>query len=307
VELYQIKSFIAVAEEGNLTRASMRLFASQPAVSAHIKSLEEELEVVLFERTRQGMRLTPEGEMLLPNAQRILDDARDFMNQAVSLRDELAGVARIGLNSSPNLLKITELVAAVTAAFPRLELHLIHSEANRVLKYLKNEKLDAGFYKGVIPAGGFQALPLTKVNMVVTGPIEFKDRMDTASIDDLAQMPWIWRTSDGPFMCFGSRLFSNECFSNTRVIVAEDDETMRSLLISGAGLQLMEENKARADASAGKVAVWPGDKVRTQLSFIYLATRQEDPIIESLCKVLRSVWGLKETNGEQVYTTDRSL
>jgi DNA-binding transcriptional LysR family regulator len=294
VELYQIKSFIAVAEEGNLTRASMRLFASQPAVSAHIKSLEEELGVVLFERTRQGMRLTPEGEMLLAKARCILDDTQDFMNQAVSLRNELAGKAKIGLNSSPNLLKITELVAAVRQAFPRLELHLIHSEANRVLKYLRNEQLDAGFYKGVIPDDSFQALPLTAVNMVVTGPIAFKDKMDSASIDDLAKMPWIWRTSNGPFMCFGSSLFSNACFRDTRVIVAEDDETMRSLLISGAGLQLLEENKARADAAEGNVTIWPGEKVRTQLSFIFLARRREDPIIVSLCNVLRKIWGLSE-------------
>ena len=54
MELYQIKSFIAVAEEGNLTRASTRLFASQPAVSAHIKSLEEELGLNLFERTEKA-------------------------------------------------------------------------------------------------------------------------------------------------------------------------------------------------------------------------------------------------------------
>jgi DNA-binding transcriptional LysR family regulator len=248
----------------------------------------------LFERNRKGMRLTPEGELLLAKARQILDDAREFMNQAVSLRDELAGVAKIGLNSSPNLLRIAELVAAVGQAFPRLELHLIHSETNRVLKYLKNEQLDAGFYKGVIPEECFQTLQLTKINMVVTGAIEFKEKMNTASIGGLAKMPWIWRTSDGPFMCFGSDLFSNECFRNTRVIVAEDDETMRSLLINGTGLQLMEENKARADAAMGKVAIWPGEKVRTQLSFIYLTKRQEDPIIVSLREILRRVWGLDE-------------
>jgi DNA-binding transcriptional LysR family regulator len=130
--------------------------------------------------------------------------------------------------------------------------------------------------------------------MVVTGAIEFKEKMNTASIGGLAKMPWIWRTSDGPFMCFGSDLFSNECFRNTRVIVAEDDEIMRSLLINGTGLQLMEENKARADAAMGKVAIWPGEKVRTQLSFIYLTKRQEDPIIVSLREILRRVWGLDE-------------
>jgi len=62
MELYQLKTFVTVAEEGHLTRAAERLFTSQPAISAHIKSLEEELGVTLFHRTPKGMQLTTEGE-----------------------------------------------------------------------------------------------------------------------------------------------------------------------------------------------------------------------------------------------------
>ena len=292
MEIYQLKSFVAVAEEGNLTRAAARLFASQPAVSAHIKVLEEELGVVLFKRSRRGMTVTREGEVLLEKARRILVDAQDLVNQAMSFRGELAGVVKIGLNSSPALLRINALVAAVMESHSRLELHLIQSQANRVLKYVKNEQLDAGFFKGPLSDSSFQALCLTRLNMVVTGPICLRTEIEKASIEDLAKMPWIWRTSCGPFMCFGDSLFSNDCFRNSRVIVAEDDETMRSLLIGGAGLQLMEENKALVDAAKGKVVIWPGEKIRTELSFIYLAKRQGDPMIKALCTVLGNVWGL---------------
>ena len=61
MELYHLRTFVTVAEEGHLTRASERLFTSQPAVSAHIKALEEELGVTLFDRTPRGMQLTPAG------------------------------------------------------------------------------------------------------------------------------------------------------------------------------------------------------------------------------------------------------
>src|SRR5262252_9431477 len=65
MELYQLRSFLAVAEAGNLTRAAEKLHLSQPALSAQIRSLEDELEVTLFERTSGGMTPTAAGRRLL--------------------------------------------------------------------------------------------------------------------------------------------------------------------------------------------------------------------------------------------------
>jgi DNA-binding transcriptional LysR family regulator len=73
VSLTQIKSFVAVAEEGHVGRAAQRLHLTQPPLSRHILSLEDELGARLFERTARGMRLLPAGEALLPHARRILD------------------------------------------------------------------------------------------------------------------------------------------------------------------------------------------------------------------------------------------
>ena len=73
MELYQLKGFAAVAELGQLTRAAERLHISQPALSAQIKALEDELNVALFERGAAGMTLTAAGRQLLPEAER---DAR---------------------------------------------------------------------------------------------------------------------------------------------------------------------------------------------------------------------------------------
>ena len=72
MEYYHLRTFVAVAEEEHLTRAAERLNASLPAVSAHIRGLEEELGVVLFSRTPKGMRLTDEGRALLVEARQAL-------------------------------------------------------------------------------------------------------------------------------------------------------------------------------------------------------------------------------------------
>ena len=94
MELYHLKTFVTVAEEGHLTRAAERLFTSQPAISAHIKALEEELGVTLFERTPKGMQLSPAGAQLLAQAQRTLAAAGDFKLAApAGLRDQQIGRA----------------------------------------------------------------------------------------------------------------------------------------------------------------------------------------------------------------------
>src|SRR5262249_60738923 len=75
MELYQLRSFAAVAELGHLTRAAEKLHISQPAVSAQIKALEDELGVTLFERVSSGMQLTSAGRNLLPAAEQVLGAA----------------------------------------------------------------------------------------------------------------------------------------------------------------------------------------------------------------------------------------
>src|SRR4029434_8227350 len=112
MELYQLRTFAAVAELGHLTRAAERLHVSQPAVSAQIKALEDELGTPLLERGPAGMTLTSAGSKLLPFASRVLGAASDLRNQALALKGEIAGHLRLGTLSDPETPRLGKLPAS---------------------------------------------------------------------------------------------------------------------------------------------------------------------------------------------------
>src|ERR1041385_1486809 len=99
MELYHLRTFVIVAEEKNVTRAAKRLFMTPPAVSAHIKALEEELNVTLFVRTPQGMQITEKGALLKAKAEQTLRSAQDMVNHATQMQDYLMGRLAFGLRS----------------------------------------------------------------------------------------------------------------------------------------------------------------------------------------------------------------
>src|SRR3954469_5488715 len=121
MELYQLRSFAAVAELGHLTRAAERLHISQPAVSAQIKALEDELGVTLFDRVSSGMQLTSAGRHLLPAVEKVLDAATALRSRARALQGEVVGRMRVGTVSDPEFTRVGELLAQAVEAHPMLE------------------------------------------------------------------------------------------------------------------------------------------------------------------------------------------
>src|SRR5690606_11781086 len=85
MKLQTLSAFVAVAQEGSLTRAAHKLHITQPAVGLHIKNLQEQTGLVLLSRTGRGMQLTPDGSALLPLAEKVLQSQIDFKAAALRL------------------------------------------------------------------------------------------------------------------------------------------------------------------------------------------------------------------------------
>lgn len=170
MELYQLRSFVAVAEAGHLTRASEKLHVSQPAVSAQIKALEDELDLALFERTSSGMVLTPAGRRLLADAEKVLAAAQALRNEAKALKGEVAGRVRVGTMSDPGFIRVGEFLSATVERYPLLQLELHQEITGVAFAKVRDGELDASFYYGELEHPSVEGLRLRGTTYRVAAP-----------------------------------------------------------------------------------------------------------------------------------------
>jgi len=192
MELYQLRTFVTVAETGNLTQAAERLFTSQPAVSAHIKALEEELEIKLFDRTSKGMRLTEHGSSLRDKAKVVLDASNNLKLKARTLQGELTGQARIGLNADAEYLRLAKWHNALMAQYPQLKIQLTQSTTVELLKKVSRGSLDGSFYSGDSPFEELSSIELCTTNALIAAAPKWQEQLKNTNPEELAKLPWIY-------------------------------------------------------------------------------------------------------------------
>lgn len=294
MELYQLRSFAAVAELGHLTRAAERLHVSQPALSAQIKALEDELSVVLFERGAGGMTLTPAGRQLLPEAERVIGAAQDLRNHALALRGEVSGRLRLGTVADPEFIRLAEVLARAVERFPLLEIDVHHEISGAAFEKVREGALDAAFYFGNLAHPAVAALGLREFAYRVVAPAAWSDRLAKADWSAIAAEPWIMTPPISTHHALAAELFKANGAAPVRQVEADHEAVISSLVIAGIGVALMREDIAREHAAAGELVVWGDVRLATQLQFIYRLDRERDPAIHALREAVRDVWKPRE-------------
>ncbi|OAJ60627.1 LysR family transcriptional regulator [Paraburkholderia ginsengiterrae] len=297
MDLTLLRAFVTVAREGNLTRAAVQLHLTQPAVSLQIKHLQETLGVTLFTRTSHGLSLTRDGQSLLPHAERALGAANDVQRAAQSLRQEVRGRLRIGTILDPAFLRLGGFLKQLVETWPHIETALRHGMSGWVLDQVRAGELDVGYYIGLPsedePRDGpaFHAVTLTQFQYRVLAPAGWKDRVKGArDWRSLAALPWIWTPPASAHNRLLSRCFDEAGVKPVKVAEVDQEPSMLDLVKSGVGLTLARDATAIAEAHAHALTIVEGVTVPTQLSFIALAQRREEPAIAAALKLIEQQW-----------------
>jgi DNA-binding transcriptional LysR family regulator len=141
-ELRLLRYFVAVADEGTVTRAAERLHLSQPALSAAVKQLEGQLGVELLDRVGRGVALTPAGELLARRGRALIETAEAMVAEVQSRGSAPAARLRLGLSPTARYGIGPELLAAAASAAPAVMLYTSEDTTGALLRDVAHGRLD---------------------------------------------------------------------------------------------------------------------------------------------------------------------
>ena len=166
---YRLLSLLKIVETGSFTKASSQLGLSQPAVSQHIRQLEEYWHVKIFEHAHNRFTLTPEGELIVRYAQRMAALSNN-LKQALKNEKEQIHSLTIGITHTAESSAIIEALAAYTNNLDRLNLKILTNTTDNLYTMLRTYELDFAFVEGKIADPAFRYLMLDTDCLVLAVP-----------------------------------------------------------------------------------------------------------------------------------------
>lgn len=141
--LVQLKHFLELASSGSFSKSAEKLHLTQPALSRSIKSLEDELGQLLFDRIGKKNELTPYAQHILLQAQDLVDGAVNLKLSGQQLQSGQSGRVRLGLGSGPGALLMTALLKHSASEYPMASLDIARGNTASLVQALRDRKLDA--------------------------------------------------------------------------------------------------------------------------------------------------------------------
>ena len=290
MDLVQLRTFVAVAEEQHLTRAAERIHISQPAASGHIKALEETYGVELFTRTNRRLELTYAGKQLLERSKDLLRQATELRSFARQLAGEISGTVSFGCHHDPTLSRIGEVANELRIAYPGINLRVFRRTSSASNQGLQTGELDVAVFVGQATDKSFEYRTLNTVRYCIAGSTRWKDSILRANWSELATLPWISPVSNLPYFDALNEPFKQHGLTMNTVVEADSDVLIGAMIANGVGLSVLREDHALIAETKGEMVVLPGWGLSREVLLAYPLKRQDDPVVKAFVHTMSSVW-----------------
>jgi DNA-binding transcriptional LysR family regulator len=291
INLRQLRAFVSIGRLGSFTKAADALHATQPALSAQIRDLEESLGVKLFDRSTRSVTLTQAGEDLMPVVGTVLSDLSSVVERARDVARRNTGRVCVAALPSLSATLLPRVVERMRARHPGIVVVIKDALAERVLALIRADEADLALTSAPPPDPQLSFTPLLKDRMVaVLPPRHPLTSAKSVRLADLLDAPLVLMDRDSSVR----RIVDEACASIGRLATPAYEAaymaTALGMVRAGLGATLLPSSAAELLA-AGDLPIRDLDAPRVEraLGLVKQRRRAYSPAAEALVSVLREV------------------
>lgn len=246
MDIRQLKYFVAIAEEGKITAAARRLHMAQPPLSKQLKGMEDELGVLLVERHKRKVSLTPEGEVFYKNAKQLLASFSELVTEMQEMSKEAHGFISVGSSLYCASLMLSKM-RRMRAKYPDMQYKVWEGDAVRLGELIENREIEIAISSSPVPVKGLSSfrLPPDPIVLVIPKHWSLADReREAAGFQRIADLPLIVLRSASSDGMYGRIM---KCFADLgevpRILCeCHDSAMLLSMVTGGFGAALLPKS-----------------------------------------------------------------
>ena len=250
-----MECFLAVARLGNVSRAAEEMYLTQPALTARIKALEEELGDQLFVRTSRGMRLTEAGREFLPYAERCLASLEEGKQHLKEIRDATGGRLALGTSPGVSTYALPTMLERFTAAHPRVSVSVRTGHSEDVLEMVLKEEVQLGLARAM-EHPEIESLPLYEDELVlVVDPQHRFTEKGSAEIAEVGREQLIMFDRSSSYYELTQELFRSAGIRELKAIELDNIEAAKRMVEHRLGVAFLPRTAVVRSVAAGHLSL----------------------------------------------------
>ena len=272
MEFKQLEAFVAVVDYGSFSEAARKLYLTQPTISAHIRSLEEELHARLIIRTTKKLTITTKGYQLYDSAFRILDIRNNLLENFTGSRKQIIDLAA---STIPSSYLLPELLAGFGRMYPDVYFHFWQTDSSGAINRVLDGTVDLALTGQNTGDDSCVFIPFCQDNMVIATPVNdhylnLKQKEQPVVFQDFIKDPVIIREKGSGTKKEMDIFLENAGIepSSLNVVARMNDlESIKKSIVNGLGFSILSARSVVDLQKTKQILLFPLEESAHKRSF----------------------------------------
>ena len=258
MNLNQLRVFYEAARTGSFTSAAKKLCITQPAVTAQIKTFEDQCNLKLFKKKGRSLYLSDEGSTLYEYTRRIFEYEKEVEDVIEEMRKLKRGTLRLGTSKAYARYFMPFLISSFHEAFPHIKVHLDEGSSMDILRSLVELKNEVAVIAKVEEDSNVTFLPFKRDELIlILAPTHSLSKKKSVSVEELVHEPMIMKEMGSGTRKQINDLFSRKGLTPNVLMETSNTEFIKQLVQRGEGISFLVEEAVAAEIKEKKLTTVP--------------------------------------------------